>query len=331
MTVTRCWRIPSRNTYSAFTTDFSLSLWTRKAKSELGRLQLELSTRQAIHCWSQTLSQWQWFLIDLPQQFCLLFTINLIPWCEEFMLKMCKSWFHRLISFDCFSGDLSQICWQKSRRRCSSEKPQKSNGRKSGWTACLFAIESSQPLDQFPRKPKKLFVLLHSNPTKGTGNHGLIVRACVSYDEIFDDHGSSSRIMIINLEQSQQEFKYHRENQVWGRQLSILNEMFVFVFGKATVCLAVVCHSHPGGSCQCLVGCRRRRSHWETRCHGLLYHWWQDAIRPILRRFMQERACVCPNPGWRFHKDTIRQYAPIVESYFFEILCLGSWNMKNEH
>lgn len=112
--------------------------------------------------------------------------------------------------------------------------------------------------------------------------------------------------MIINFDQSQQEFKYHRENHVWGRQLSILNEMFVFVFGKATVCLAVVCHSHPGGSCQCLVGCRRRRSHWETRCHGLLYHWWQDAIRPSLRRFMQGRACVCPNPGWRFHEDTIR-------------------------
>ena len=29
-------------------------------------------------------------------------------------------------------------------------------------------------------------------------------------------------------------------------------------------------------------------------------------IRPILRRFMQGKACVCPNPGWRFHKDTIR-------------------------
>ena len=113
---------------------------SRKAKSELGRLQLELSTRQAVHCWSQTLSQWQWFLIDLPQQFCVLLTIKLIPWCEEFMLKMCKSWFHPLISFDCFSGDLSQICWQKSRRRCSSEKPQKSNGWKSGWTACLLLL-----------------------------------------------------------------------------------------------------------------------------------------------------------------------------------------------
>lgn len=310
MTVTRCWRIPSRNTYSVFTTDFSLSLWT-KAKSELGRLQLELSTRQAIHCWSQTLSQWQWFLIDLPQQFCVLFTINLVPWCEEFIFKMCKSWFHPLISFDCFSGDLSQICWQKSRRRCSSEKPQKSNGWKSGWTACVLLLNHRSHWISFPEKKKKKkncwLLLLHSNPTKGTGNHGLIVRACVSYDEIFDDHGSSSRIMIINLEQSQQEFKYHRENHVWGRQLSILNEMFVFVFGKATVCLAVVCHSHPGGSCQCLVGCRRRRSHWETRCHGLLYHWWQDAIVGSCR----ERPVFAQIPDGGFTKT---QYANTPQS-----------------
>ena len=128
------------------------------------------------------------------------------------MLKMCKSWFHRLISFDCFSGDLSQICWQKSGRGCSSEKPQKSNGWKSGWTACLLLLNHRSHWISFPEK-KKLFVVVAFKPNKGYRKPRF---DCWStcYDEIFDDHGSSSRIMIINLDQSQQEFKHHRENHV---------------------------------------------------------------------------------------------------------------------
>lgn len=169
MNVTRCWRIPSHNTCSAFTTDFSLSLpegQIRTGTFAVGTLYA--SGNPLLNCWSQTLPQWQWFLIDLPQQFCVLFTINLIPWCEEFMLKMCKSWFNPLISFDCFSGDLSQICGQKSRRGCSSEKPQKSNGWKSGWTACLLLLNHRSHWISFPEK-KKLFVVVAFKPNKGYG------------------------------------------------------------------------------------------------------------------------------------------------------------------
>ncbi len=111
----------------------------------------------------------------------------------------------------------------------------------------------------------------------------------------------------------------------------------MFVFGKATVCLTVLSHGHPGGSCQCPVGCWRRRSHWETRCHGLPYHRWQDGkcwkrelhwhqgySSPVHARKGPEFAEI---PDWGFANI---QSAAIVESDFFEILwIMKTWKMNN--
>lgn len=154
---------------------------SRKAKSELGRLQLELSTRQAIHCWivearhchsgngfwltclnsSVFFSQSIWFL-DARNSCWRCANLGSTLWSAltVFQATLVRS----------AGKNLEEDAPVRSLRKVTV-------GRVVGQLVFCYWIIAA--IGSVSPKKKNCSLLLHSNPTKGTGNHGLIVRACV--------------------------------------------------------------------------------------------------------------------------------------------------------